>query len=90
MEFDEIERRLSLIRVIWTPNGNYENTILSVQPDKVLVCSSKEGGQEREIPFRDIVAGTAAKHSRIIRSLRQILGLPLLPYDPAHPPKDAD
>jgi len=90
MEFAEIERRLSLISAIWTPNRVYENRIVAVHPDKVLVRSSKEGSQEREIPFRDIVAGTVAEHSRIIRSLRQILGLPLLPYDPAHPPKDAE
>lgn len=90
MDFAEIQRRLSLILAIWTPNQVNENRILSVGHDRVVVCSSAAGSQDREILFQDIVVGTAAKHSRIIRSLRQILGLPLLPYDPAHPPNDAE
>lgn len=85
MEFEEIQRRLSLISAIWTPTRRNENRIVSVQHDRVTVHSSEEGCQNRDILFRDILKGTRAQNSRIIRSLRQILGLPLLPIDPAHP-----
>jgi hypothetical protein len=90
MEFEEIHRRLTLVSAIWTPTRKYKNSILSVQPDRVTVRSSQEGSQDRDILFQDILDGTTPRNSRIIRSFRQILGLPLLPYDPAHPPQDED
>jgi hypothetical protein len=88
MEFDEIQRRLELISVIWTPTRQYENRIVSVQGDRVTVRSSQDGSQDREILFQEILDGNTPWNSRIIRSFRQILGLQLLPYDPAHPPPD--
>ena len=85
MEFAEIENRLRLLEAVWTPNKKFTNQVVSVEPDKVIVRSSKEGSRDRPIRFRDIIDGTTSQDSRIIRSFRQILGLPPLPYDPAHP-----
>jgi hypothetical protein len=90
MEFEEIQRRLSLVCAIWTPTRIYENRIVSVKGDHVTVRSSKDGSQDRVILFQDIVDGTTPRNSRIVRSFRQVLGLPPLAYDPAHPPQDEE
>jgi putative zinc finger/helix-turn-helix YgiT family protein len=74
MNFAEIHRRLSLIAVIHTPTGLYQNEIQSVGADSVTVRSNKPGSHSREIPYRDILHGNTT-NGRIIVSFRQVLGL---------------
>lgn len=77
---NEIASRLEFVSEIWTPKKNFRNKILQVHPHSVVVRSDKTE-HARTIEFSDIRnAGNISykpPNSRIILSLRQILGLPL-------------
>jgi predicted DNA binding protein len=73
MNNQEINRRLIPIRSIATLDQEVENEVVRVDADSVTVKSSRTGN-ERTIPFNDIV-NRSTKHGSIIDSFRQVLGL---------------
>ncbi len=80
----EIASRLELIAEVWTPKKKHRDKIVEVEADKVKVHSDKRGSQERAISFNEIRdAGKIPyepKNSRIILTLRRILGMPMVPW----------
>lgn len=75
MDFEQMRRRLSLLRVIVTADRPVENTIVAVHDDRVEILSAEtRTGEPRNIPFDHILTGNTS-HGSIIRALRIILGL---------------
>ena len=77
MNDEEIESRLLLIKQIHTPKRMWYNEVVAVGSTNVTVHSNKPGTRDRGIPYADIRRpwNPEGENSRILFSLRQILGL---------------